>query len=118
MRISDWSSDVCSSDLLLGARVAVIGAGGLGSPIIQYLAAAGIGHLTIIDDDWVTLSNLQRQVLFGTADVGHVKVDVAARAVARLTPDTAVMPVEARITADNVAALIKGQDVEIGRAHV
>ncbi len=96
---------------LLGARVAVIGAGGIGSPAIQYLAAAGVGHLTIIDDDAVALSNLQRQVLFGTADVGHVKVDAAARAVARLTPDVEVMPVEARIVADNAEALLIGHDV-------
>src|SRR3546814_1395346 len=60
---------------LLESRVAVIGAGGIGSPVIQYLAAAGVGRLTIIDDDDVSLSNLQRQVLFGTGEVGHVKVD-------------------------------------------
>src|SRR3546814_11831641 len=69
---------------LLESRVAVIGAGGIGSPVIQYLAAAGVGRLTIIDDDDVSLSNLQRQVLFGTGEVGHVKVDAAASAVARL----------------------------------
>src|SRR3546814_8084285 len=102
MRISDWSSDVCSSDL---------------SPVIQYLAAAGVGRLTIIDDDDVSLSNLQRQVLFGTGEVGHVKVDAAASAVARLNPDVAVMPVEARITAGNAEAMLVGHD-EIGRAHV
>src|SRR3546814_3315298 len=93
MRISDWSSDVCSSDL------------------IQYLAAAGVGRLTIIDDDDVSLSNLQRQVLFGTGEVGHVKVDAAASAVARLNPDVAVMPVEARITAGNAEAMLVGHDV-------
>ena len=96
---------------LLESRVAVIGAGGLGSPIIQYLAAAGIGRLTIIDHDHVALSNLQRQTLFGTADVGHVKVDVAARAVARLNPDVEVLPVEARIDADNAEAMLIGHDV-------
>lgn len=98
---------------LLGARVVVIGAGGLGSPAILYLAAAGVGHLTIIDDDHVSLSNLQRQVLFGTADIGHVKVDAAAGAVARLTPDVAVMPVEARITAANAGALLNGHDAVV-----
>src|SRR3546814_3727623 len=66
---------------LLESRVAVIGAGGIGSPVIQYLAATGVGRLTIIDDDDVSLSNLQRQVLFGTGEVGHVKVDAAASAV-------------------------------------
>lgn len=98
---------------LLNARAAIIGAGGLGAPAIQYLAAAGLGHLTIIDDDRVALSNLQRQVLFGTADVGHVKVDAAARAVARMTPDVTVMPVEARIDANNAAALLGNHDVII-----
>ncbi len=58
---------------LLAANVAVIGAGGLGSPCLQYLAAAGVGRLTVIDDDTVALSNLQRQVLHGTADVGRAK---------------------------------------------
>lgn len=96
---------------LLESRVAVIGAGGLGSPIIQYLAAAGIGRLTIIDHDHVALSNLQRQTLFGTADVGHVKVDVAARAVAQLNPDVEVLPVEARIDASNAEAMLIGHDV-------
>ena len=96
---------------LLKSRVAVIGAGGIGSPVIQYLAAAGVGRLTIIDDDAVSLSNLQRQVLFGTDEVGHVKVDAAARAVARINPDVAVMPVEARITAGNAEAMLVGHDV-------
>src|SRR3546814_576751 len=96
---------------LLESRVAVIGAGGIGSPVIQYLAAAGVGRLTIIDDDDVSLSNLQRQVLFGTGEVGHVKVDAAASAVARLNPDVAVMPVEARITAGNAEAMLVGHDV-------
>lgn len=98
---------------LLGARVAVVGAGGLGSPVIQYLAAAGVGHLSIIDDDIVSLSNLQRQVLFGTGEVGHVKVDAAAAAVARLNPDVSVMPVEARIDATNAAALLAGHDAVV-----
>jgi adenylyltransferase/sulfurtransferase len=64
---------------LLGATVAVIGAGGIGSPAIQYLAAGGVGGLRVIDDDAVSLDNLQRQVLFGTADVGAAKVERAAR---------------------------------------
>lgn len=98
---------------LLAARVAVIGAGGIGAPVLQYLAAAGVGRVTVIDDDKVSLSNLQRQVIYGTADVGQVKVDAAARAVARLTPDTLVMPVEARITADNAPALLAGHDLVV-----
>lgn len=85
---------------LLDARVAVVGAGGIGSPAIQYLAAAGIGTLRLIDDDEVSLGNLQRQVLFGTADVGRPKAEVAARAVGRLNPDVRVEVVARRITAD------------------
>jgi molybdopterin/thiamine biosynthesis adenylyltransferase len=75
---------------LLESSVAVIGAGGIGSPLIQYLAAAGIGAMRIIDDDRVSLANLQRQVLFGTADEGTAKVEGAVNAVARLNPDVRV----------------------------
>jgi adenylyltransferase/sulfurtransferase len=85
---------------LLGAHVAVIGAGGIGSPAIQYLAAAGVGRLTLIDDDVVDLSNLQRQTLFGAADVGRAKVEAAGEAVARLNPDVSVIPLRHRVGAD------------------
>jgi molybdopterin/thiamine biosynthesis adenylyltransferase len=93
---------------LLAASVAVIGAGGIGCPAIQYLAAAGVGRLRIVDDDAVSLDNLQRQTLFGTADVGRAKVDVAAEAVARINPDVAVEPVRARIGAANAADTLRG----------
>ncbi|AHE57508.1 HesA/MoeB/ThiF family protein [Sphingomonas sanxanigenens] len=96
---------------LLGAHVVVIGAGGIGSPAIQYLAAAGVGRLTLIDDDTVSLSNLQRQTLFATADVGAAKVETAAGAVARLNPDVGVATVRERIDAGNAAALLAGADV-------
>ncbi|MBX9797369.1 HesA/MoeB/ThiF family protein [Sphingomonas sp.] len=96
---------------LLAARVAIVGAGGIGSPAIQYLAAAGIGTLVLIDDDRVDLSNLQRQTLFGTGDVGAAKVAAAAAAVARLNPDVRVEAIAARLTAQNAAALIAGADV-------
>ncbi len=96
---------------LLGSAVAVVGAGGLGSPCIQYLAAAGVGRLTIIDDDRVALSNLQRQVLHGSADVGRAKTESAAHAVARLNPDVHVVQVTARLDAANAAALLAGHDV-------
>ena len=98
---------------LLGAHVALIGAGGIGSPAIQYLAAAGIGRLTVIDDDLVSLSNLQRQTLFGTRDVGTTKVVVAANAVQRLNPDVRLTPKDARLTAMNAAALLREADVVI-----
>ena len=70
----------------------IIGAGGIGSPAVQYLAAAGIGRLTIVDDDHVDLGNLQRQTLFGTADIGVAKAVAARGAVARLNPDVVVVP--------------------------
>jgi adenylyltransferase/sulfurtransferase len=91
---------------LLGAHVVVIGAGGIGSPAIQYLAAAGIGRLTIVDDDRVDLSNLQRQTLFTEADLGLPKAERAAAAATRLNPDVNAIGEVARITSENAAALI------------
>ena len=96
---------------LMTAHVAVIGAGGIGSPVIQYLAAAGIGRLTVIDDDVVSLSNLQRQTLFGTADIDRRKVDAAQQAVARLNPDVEYVAVQKRLAADNAAAFLDGVDL-------
>lgn len=91
---------------LKAARVLVIGAGGLGAPLIQYLAAAGVGELGIVDDDHVSLSNLQRQVLYGTGDVGRSKAECAAEAVARLNPHVKVTPYGFRLDADNSRRLI------------
>ena len=96
---------------LTRAHVAIIGAGGIGSPALLYLAAAGIGRLTIIDDDVVALANLQRQIAFGTDDIGAPKVDAAHKAIQRINPDVEVMPVETRISADNADALLGGADV-------
>lgn len=98
---------------LLDAHVAVIGAGGIGSPVIQYLAAAGIGRLTVIDDDVVALSNLQRQTLFGTADVGSAKTAVAAGAVARLNADVEVAKVGQRLDSGNATALLRDVNVVV-----
>src|SRR5687768_9194355 len=69
------------------ARVLVVGAGGLGAPALMYLAAAGVGTIGVIDDDTVTLSNLQRQVIHGTPEIGKLKVDSAAAAIQRLNPN-------------------------------
>ncbi|MEG8039302.1 HesA/MoeB/ThiF family protein [Sphingomonas sp. LR60] len=91
---------------LTRAHVLVIGAGGIGSPVIQYLAAAGIGRLTIVDDDRVELSNLQRQTLFATEDVGRAKAEVAAASVARLNPHVSARAIVARVGADNIASLL------------
>ncbi|MBC7504429.1 MAG: ThiF family adenylyltransferase, partial [Sandarakinorhabdus sp.] len=92
--------------LLKSAKVAVIGAGGLGSPCLLYLAAAGVGALTVIDDDTVALSNLQRQVLFTTADIGRAKAPAAAAHMVALNPHTAVTPVTTRLNRENAAALL------------
>jgi molybdopterin/thiamine biosynthesis adenylyltransferase len=96
---------------LKAARVLVIGAGGLGAPLIQYLAAAGIGTLGIIDDDAVSLSNLQRQVIHATLDIGRAKVDSASEAVQRLNPHVTVEPHALRLGAENARALVRGYDV-------
>lgn len=96
---------------LMAARVLVIGAGGLGSPLLLYLAAAGVGTLGVVDDDAVDLSNLQRQVLHGTADVGRLKVASAADAVRRVNPEVRVEAHEMRLGADNAAALVENYDV-------
>ena len=96
---------------LKAARVLVVGAGGLGAPLIQYLAAAGIGTIGIVDDDAVSLSNLQRQVIHGTADVGRPKVQSAADAVARLNPHVRVVTQACRITPENAASLMADYDL-------
>ncbi len=98
---------------LKAARVLVVGAGGLGAPVIQYLAAAGVGHIGIIDDDAVSLSNLQRQIIHDTTQVGAKKVASAAAAVARINPNVSVEPHDLRITAGNAAALLNGYDIVV-----
>jgi adenylyltransferase/sulfurtransferase len=98
---------------LLDARVLCVGAGGLGSPVIEYLAAAGIGTIGIADDDVVERSNLQRQVIHGDDDVGRPKVESAAEFVRRLNPDVTVEPHETRVIADNVEGLIDEYDVVV-----
>ena len=96
---------------LKAARVAVVGAGALGSPAIAYLAAAGIGHLTVIDNDEVSLSNLQRQILHRTEDIGEAKVASAGRFVAALNPHVSLDCRLARIDRGNAAALLDGHDL-------
>jgi adenylyltransferase/sulfurtransferase len=96
---------------LKAARVLVVGAGGLGAPLIQYLAAAGVGTLGIVDDDRVALSNLQRQVIHDTAAVGRLKVESAHEAVARLNPHVAVAMHSLRLTRENAEDLVQQYDV-------
>ena len=98
---------------LKAAHVAVIGVGGIGSPAILYLAAAGIGHLRMIDDDRVDMSNLQRQIAFAADDAGRGKAIAAAGAATRLNPNVAVEPIATRIDADNARALLEGADVVV-----
>ncbi len=93
------------------ARVLVIGAGGLGSPALMYLAAAGVGTLGIVDDDTVSLSNLQRQVLHATSDIGRPKTDSAAEAIARLNPHVAVEAHDRRLTGADAEALVGAYDL-------
>ncbi len=93
------------------ARVLVIGAGGLGAPVILYLAAAGVGTLGVIDDDVVSLSNLQRQVIHATPDVGKPKVETAAAMIGRLNPHVAVEQHQVRLDAANALSLIGGYDI-------
>lgn len=96
---------------LLAARVLVIGAGGLGSPLILYLAAAGVGTIGIVDFDTVSLSNLQRQIAHESGSVGEAKTASAARAVHVLNPDVRIEAHNCRITAENAGALISAYDI-------
>lgn len=96
---------------LMAARVLVVGAGGLGSPALLYLAAAGVGTLGIVDDDDVALSNLQRQVIHDTAAVGRPKVESAADAIGRLNPQVRVEPHVLRLDTGSAARLVPGYDV-------
>ncbi|MEQ1954105.1 molybdopterin-synthase adenylyltransferase MoeB [Mesorhizobium sp. CN2-181] len=93
------------------ARVLVIGAGGLGAPVLQYLAAAGIGTLGVVDDDTVSLSNLQRQVIHDTVSVGEAKNVSAARSIGRINPNVAVEVHDFRIAADNAQDLVRRYDL-------
>jgi len=98
---------------LRNARVGVVGAGGLGAPVLQYLAAAGIGTITVVDDDVVDASNLQRQVIHGVDDVGRPKVDSARDAIAAIDPSIDVRPVRTRLTSANVDAVLAGHDLVV-----
>ncbi len=98
---------------LLSSKVLLIGAGGLGAPCGYYLGAAGIGTLGIVDFDTVDLSNLQRQIWHGTADVGRYKVDSAKDSIARINPDVNVVTYKEKISSENIKDLIKDYDVII-----
>lgn len=98
---------------LLDANVLVVGAGGLGSPVIQYLAAAGVGQLTLIDSDEVERSNLHRQVIHGVSDIGRSKVDSAAAYVANLNPELDVTSHRIRVSSNNVSDFVADHEVVV-----
>jgi adenylyltransferase/sulfurtransferase len=98
---------------LLASRVLIVGAGGLGAPILAYLAAAGVGAIGVADDDAVALSNLQRQVIYATADVGRAKTGAAAAFAARLNPDIRVIEHRLRVDDSNAGALVADYDLVV-----
>jgi molybdopterin/thiamine biosynthesis adenylyltransferase len=96
---------------LKAASVLIVGAGGLGAPAALYLAAAGVGRIGLADPDTVALSNLQRQILYGSTDVGRAKVVAAAERLTGLNPHVAIEPIAARLGPDNAAALVRPYDL-------
>jgi molybdopterin/thiamine biosynthesis adenylyltransferase/rhodanese-related sulfurtransferase len=104
---------VAGQERLSAARVLCIGAGGLGSPVLQYLAAAGVGRIGVMDDDAVDESNLQRQTLFSTADIGKPKAQVAAQRVREINPLVAADPIAVRFDARNARDLVRLYDVVV-----
>jgi len=103
--------DVAGQEKLLAAHALIIGAGGLGSPAAIYLAAAGLGHLTIADDDVVERSNLQRQVLHHDADIGRAKTASAKDTLANINPEVTVTTLPERLQGDRLAAAVEAADV-------
>ena len=99
-----------AQQLLLKAKVLVIGAGGLGCPALQYLASAGIGHLGIVDDDTVSLSNLHRQILFTTADIGKLKTEVAAKRLQEMNPQIGIVRHPIRLQKNNILDILSRYD--------
>lgn len=98
---------------LLASGVLVVGAGGLGSPVGFYLAAAGVGRIGMADSDTVELSNLQRQIIHGTPDIGRPKVESAAEKLSRLCPDIRLDLYNFKITKENAREIIKGYDIVV-----
>ncbi|MCM1521432.1 MAG: HesA/MoeB/ThiF family protein [Muribaculaceae bacterium] len=103
--------DIEGQRRLRQARVLIVGAGGLGSPVALYLAAAGVGRIDIIDNDTVSLSNLQRQIVHGTPDIGFAKVDSARESMNRINPHVHVEGYKEFLTVGNAGSLIKGHDL-------
>jgi len=98
---------------IMDARVLIVGAGGVGSPVIQYLAASGVGKIAVVDDDGVELHNLNRQVIHTEQQVGRPKVDSAADFVQSLNASIALIPIYAKVTAQNVGEIIRDYDIVV-----
>ncbi len=105
--------DITGQEKLLASRVLIIGIGGLGSPVAMYLAAAGIGHLVLVDDDIVELSNLQRQIIHHTSDIGLSKVESAKQTIQNLNPEITVTCYEKRLNKNELADEVLAADVVI-----
>jgi len=105
--------DVAGQEKLLASRVLLIGLGGLGAPVSMYLAAAGIGHLILVDFDTVDLTNLQRQIVHSTADIGRAKVDSARDNLLRLNPDIRITNLNKKLNADELREQVAQADVVI-----
>ncbi len=105
--------DIDGQQALLDAHVMIIGLGGLGCPVLQYLAASGVGRLSLVDDDRVELSNLQRQTAHGSADIGLLKAESAAAEVQRLNPEVQVITHAVRADADWLAMHLAGVDLVV-----
>ena len=104
---------LAAQERLAGSRVLVVGAGGLGAPVLMYLAAAGVGGLSLVDSDRVEGTNLHRQLLFGTGDVGRPKLEAARERLADINPHVALSVHDMRLNASNAAALVEGHDLVI-----
>ena len=105
--------DIDGQQRLLDSRVLIIGLGGLGSPVSMYLAAAGVGHLTLCDDDKVDLSNLQRQIAHGTADIGLPKTESAKNTLLALNPEVNVVTINHRLTGDELLKQVEIHDLVV-----
>ncbi len=103
--------DVIGQEKLQSAKVLIIGLGGLGSPVAMYLASAGVGHLTLVDDDKVELSNLQRQIIHDQKSIGEAKVDSAAKRIALLNSDVSVVAINERLDESALCALVEKADL-------
>ena len=98
---------------IISSSVLVVGAGGLGSPVLMYLAAAGIGKIGIIDDDIVDITNLQRQIIHSTSSIGELKVDSAKKRISQINPDIEVEIFNFRLGIENIENIVKNYDIVV-----